>query len=126
VVIGQGKLKLTLAGEWDKPLDAAHSGKPTVQGTFQLQADDMLKFGQWGTLAPFAQVSSQWTSDDNKMKQSTVLKGGLEMDVNLMKGLKLAADVNSGVQIAGPGNDNATTAKVVVPFEGNLKLQWDF
>lgn len=125
LAIGDGHLKLTLAGEWDKPLDAAHFGKPTVQGTFQLQADDALKFGSWGSLSPFAQVSSQWQKDGG-WKQSTVLKGGLELDVNLVKGLKLTADVNSGVQLSGPGNDPATTAKAIVPFEGNLKLQWDF
>lgn len=125
LVIGDGHLKLTLAGEYDEPVDKAHAGKPTVQGTFQLQADDALKFGKWGSLSPFAQVSNQWQKDD-KWKQSTVLKGGLELDVNLAKGLKLTADVNSGAQISGPGNDANTTAKVVVPFEGNLKLQWQF
>ena len=123
--IGKGHLKLTLAGEYDEPLDNAHLGKPTVQATFQLQADDAIKFGEWGSLSPFAQVSSQWQKDD-KWKQSTVLKGGLELDINLAKGVKLAADVNSGAQFAGPGNDPKTTAKAVVPLEGNLKLQWDF
>ncbi len=125
LVIGDGHLKLTLAGEWDQPLDNAHYGKPTVQGTFQLQADDAIKFGQWGSLSPFAQVSSQWQKDD-KWKQSTVLKGGLELDVDVAKNVKLTADVNSGVQWAGPGNNPDTTAKTVVPFEGNLKLQWNF
>jgi hypothetical protein len=126
LVIGDGHLKLTLAGEYDEPVDRAHLGKPTVQATFQLQADDAIKFGKWGSLSPFAQVSSQWQKDDNKWKQSTVLKGGRELDVNLAKDLKLAADVNSGAQLSGPGNDANTTAKVVVPFEGNLKLQWAF
>jgi hypothetical protein len=125
LVIGDGHLKLTLAGEYDDPVDKAHAGKPTVQGTFQLQADDALKFGKWGSLSPFVQVSSQWQKDD-KWKQSTVLKGGLELDVNLTKSMKLTADVNSGAQFSGPGNDANNTAKVVVPFEGNLKLQWQF
>jgi len=44
----------------------------------------------------------------------------------LTKGIKLEGEIDSGAHIAGPGNDPDTTAKVVVPVEGNVKLKIDF
>ena len=135
LALGKGKLKLSLGAEFDVPVDQAHKGQYTLQGTLQLQADDFVKFGEWGSLSPFVAGSSQWQKGSNKWKQATTIKGGAELDINVgkmlklpgpLKDVKVTGDVNSGVQIAGPGNDPATTATVVVPFEGNLKLQGSF
>jgi len=62
----------------------------------------------------------------DKWKQATEIKGGVDLDVKLTKGIKLEGEIDSGAHIAGPGNDPDTTAKVVVPVEGNVKLKIDF
>ena len=125
LALGDGHLKLSIGAEYDVPLDNDHLGKPTIAGNFQLQADDLYKRGPV-SLAPFLKYSPQWQRDGNGWKESNVLKGGLELDVDLFKGGKLEADVNSGVQLPGPSSDKDTTAKAIVPLEGNLNFILNF
>jgi hypothetical protein len=72
------------------------------------------------------EASRVFQRDTDKWKQATEFKGGVDLDVKLTKGIKLEGEVDSGVHIAGPGNDKDTTAKVVVPVEGLIKLKVDF
>jgi hypothetical protein len=121
---GRGQLKLTLSGEYDVPLDNDHRGKPSIQGTAQISADDLFKNNRL-SLTPFVEASRVFQRDTDKWKQATEVKAGVDLDVKLTKGIKVEAEVNSGVHIAGPGNDKDTTAKVVVPVEGFVILKVD-
>lgn len=122
---GRGQLKLTLAGEYDVPLDRDHRGQSTIQATAQVSADDLFKNDRL-SLSPFLEVSTLFQRNMDKWKQATEIKGGVDLDVKLTKGIKLEGEIDSGAHIAGPGNDPDTTAKVVVPVEGNVKLKIDF
>jgi hypothetical protein len=130
LALGMGKLKLTIGGEYDVPLDKDHAGKATIAANFQVQADDLIK-NDYVSLSPFLKYSPQWQKDGNAWKDSSVLKAGVEIDADLknllhldkaFKGLKLEGDISSGVQIPG---DSSTGAKAIVPLEGNLNLTWD-
>jgi hypothetical protein len=132
--LGMGKLKFTIGAEYDTPVDTNHLGKATLAGNFQVQADDLVK-NDYVSLSPFLKYSPQFQRNaDGGWKESNAFKAGVEFDVDLQKtfnldkaykGLKLEADVNSGVQTPGPGNDSATTPTLIVPFEGNINLTWD-
>jgi hypothetical protein len=119
VAIGAGHLTLSLGAEYDVPLDRAHRGKPTVTGTFELSADDAIRLGKRATLSPFVDLSLQ----DQKGLMSGVAKGGLELKIDLWKYGALKADANVGVQKGFRGMDAQRDPRVVIPFEGNAKLE---
>jgi peptidoglycan hydrolase-like protein with peptidoglycan-binding domain len=123
LILGKGHLKLSLSGEYDAPIDRFHLGKPGVQGTFQVEADDMLELGDWGTLSPFVQGSLQWQGG----KSSYMFKAGAELKIDLIKEkLSLTGDINSGRQTFYRGLDPLRDPSVVVPLEGNVKFEVKF
>jgi hypothetical protein len=120
LMIGDGHLTLSLGGEIDDPLDAAHRGKQTVQGNFQASLDDVFK-RNWGSLSPYVQGSIQKQGD----QETGVIKGGLELKIQPWKdkNVALKADANSGYQWGIKGLDPRQDPKAVIPIEGNLTLE---
>jgi hypothetical protein len=131
--LGKGKLKFVIGAEYDSPVDNVHHGKSTLAGNFQLQADNLLK-NDYVSLSPYLKYSPQVQRNGDGWKESNAFKVGLEFDADLQKifklsdtfkGLKLEADVNGGIQTPGPGNDPATTPKMILPVEGAINFSWD-
>jgi hypothetical protein len=122
VAIGKGHLTLSLQAEYDSPIDPTHRGRPSATGTFELSGDDSIRLGKSATLSPFIDFSVQ----DQKGLVSGIVKTGLELKLDIRKNFALKADLNAAVQKGFSGLDPKTDPKLVIPVEGNARLEIQF
>lgn len=119
-----GHLKLDISAEWDQPYNKK-IGDSTLSGNIKLELDDAVKFGNWGGLNPYIQGSAQSNALNDPFKKiQGSLKGGVEMSVELGKGFSLKGDVNVGAQHYLRGADSKDDAKLVVPWEANVNIEY--